>query len=471
MDNRYKRLGTNTILVFIGKFGSGIITFFMLPFYTRWLSPESYGSAELINTYSNILYSIATCCMADAIFIFPKNSDRLGKSKYFSSGFTIALIGFSFVFLCAILLSHKRFTCLGTFHSRSMQIAVLSVSLFLQNYSQQFTRSIDKMKVYSICGIIQTILVAIFAFLLVPQFNINGYIYSLVLANIFAAIYTVYASGSFRFLSIKCIDKEYSKDLIKYGILLIPNSMMWWLIDGINKPIMEKKIGLTAIGVYAVASKFPSVLNVVTGAFSNAWGISVSEEYGNKDFNTYFNKIFKFLFFILMLLSLLISMSADLLISLFTSSTYSHASVLLPILLLSVIFSNAGGLFGGIFMAKKKSKYFFYSSFWGALFSLCSIFVFVRFWGVMGVAWSSVLSFFIIAVSRAYFVWKDINQMDCIYYIKSLCLYLIMFIAIVSFDGISRCFIAFFILLLFLYMNKSILMNLYKMCLNNFLHK
>ena len=247
--------------------------------------------------------------------------------------------------------------------------------------------------------------------------------------------------------------------------------MMWWLIDGINRPIMEKKIGLTAIGVYAVASKFPSVLNVVTGAFSNAWGISVSEEYGKKDFNEYFNNIFRLLFFILMLLSFMISMFADVLISLFTSSTYSHASFLLPILLLSVIFSNAGGLFGGIFMAKRKSKYFFYSSFWGALFSLCSIFLFIRFWGVIGVAWSSTLSFFIIAVSRAYFVWRDINRLDFIYYIKSLCLYIIMVVIIMSFNGMLRYSLTLIVLLLYLYINKSILISLYKLYVNKFLFK
>lgn len=461
MDNKYKSLGKNTILVFIGKFGSGIITFLMLPLYTNWLSPEAYGLAELVNTYANILFSIATCCMADAIFIFPKTSDNLGKSKYYSSGLFVALIGIVLIIIGALVVSHESFIYLGTICNNSIQIVILSVSLFLQNYTQQFTRSIDKMKVYSICGIIQTFFVALFAFLLVPRWGGDGYIYSFVFANVLAAIYTVWASKSYIYLSVKYIDRTYSTDLLKYGIPLIPNSVMWWLVDGINKPIMEVKLGLGAIGIYTVASKFPSVLNVVTGAFSNAWGISVSEEYGKEDFNLYFNRVFKFIFFILMLFSLMLSMMSEIIISVFVSPDYTGVSLLLPILLLSVILSNASGLFGGIFMARKQSKYFFYSSIIGAVTSLGSIVLFIKFWNISGVAWSSVLSFLAIAISRAYFVWKDINKLEINYYIKSIVFYLAFLLIIDNIEGLYRYVISLIMIALFLYINRTMISKVY----------
>lgn len=461
MDNKYKKLGKNTILVFIGKFGSGLITFLMLPLYTSWLTPESYGLAELINTYANILFSIATCCMADAIFIFPKTSDHLGKSKYYSSGLFVALLGIILITTCVFIVSHEFLACLVTICNNSIQIIILSISLFLQNYTQQFTRSIDKMKVYSTCGIIQTFSVALLAFLLIPKWGVDGYIYSLVLANVIATIYTVWVSKSYVFLSIKYVDRTYSLNLLKYGVPLIPNSVMWWLVDGINKPIMEVNLGLGAIGIYAVASKFPSVLNVITSAFSNAWGISVSEEYGKDGFNIYFNLIFKFIFFVLMSFSLIISMMSEIIVSIFASSKYMDASFILPILLLSVILSNASGLFGGIFMARKQSKYFFYSSVLGAITSLCSIFFFINLWGILGVAWSSVLSFLIIAISRACFVWKDIDKFEINYYIKSIALYLIFLLVLNTITGLYYCIALSVILIAYFYINKTIISNVY----------
>lgn len=49
MDQRYTRFRNNTILVIIGNIGSKLMSFIMLPFYTRWLPIEGYGTVDIIN--------------------------------------------------------------------------------------------------------------------------------------------------------------------------------------------------------------------------------------------------------------------------------------------------------------------------------------------------------------------------------------------------------------------------------------
>ena len=459
MENKYRRLAENTLLVFIGKFGSGIITFLMLPLYTHWLSPDSYGTAELINTYANILVSIATICLADAIFIFPKTSDKIGKKKYYSTGLLVALLCFFFVFFLLSFIN-KNTNCFGNISDNIYQIFALSLSIFLQSYTQQFTRSIDKMKVYSLSGVVQTILVAVFAFLFIPNWGPKGYIYSFVAANLMSSIFTFCVSKSYKYLSIYYFDKNSAINLLKYGIPLIPNSIMWWLVDGVNKPIMNAYLGLSAIGIYAVASKFPSVLNVVVNAFSNAWGISVSEEYGKSNFNLYFNEIFKVIFFILVLFSMIISIFSDVIISIFASSEYAEASDILPVLLLGVIFSNASALFGGIFMARKQSKYFFYSSVFGAVASLISLMLFIKPFGIYGVAYSTVVSFCVMSISRAIYVWNDINKIEVKYYLISIIHYIIFLILHNLLKGFW--YYGFLVLLLYIYLllNKPTILKI-----------
>lgn len=51
MDQRYTRFRNNTILVIIGNIGSKLMSFIMLPFYTRWLPIEGYGTVDIINIY------------------------------------------------------------------------------------------------------------------------------------------------------------------------------------------------------------------------------------------------------------------------------------------------------------------------------------------------------------------------------------------------------------------------------------
>ena len=50
---KYKRLGKNTSLVFIGNLGSKLIALLMLPFYTKWLTVEDYEVTDIINVYAS----------------------------------------------------------------------------------------------------------------------------------------------------------------------------------------------------------------------------------------------------------------------------------------------------------------------------------------------------------------------------------------------------------------------------------
>ena len=46
--NRYQTLAANTALISIGTFGSKLLVFLMVRFYTGYLTPAEYGTADLI---------------------------------------------------------------------------------------------------------------------------------------------------------------------------------------------------------------------------------------------------------------------------------------------------------------------------------------------------------------------------------------------------------------------------------------
>lgn len=48
------------------------MSFIMLPFYTRWLPIEGYGTVDIINIYVSFLIGVVTCAIAESVFIFPK---------------------------------------------------------------------------------------------------------------------------------------------------------------------------------------------------------------------------------------------------------------------------------------------------------------------------------------------------------------------------------------------------------------
>ena len=67
---RKKELAFNTIIIGIGKFGTQVLSFFLLPIYTSVLSTEEYGIYDLILTISIFLTPIITLLMEESMFRF-----------------------------------------------------------------------------------------------------------------------------------------------------------------------------------------------------------------------------------------------------------------------------------------------------------------------------------------------------------------------------------------------------------------
>lgn len=408
---KYKRLGKNTILVFIGNVGSKLITFIMLPFYTLWLSVSDYGTTDLIAVYVSFLLSIVTCCLAEAIFIFPKGESLEKQKQYFSSGIFISFIS---LFITAILFYLLKFIFNSidldnTFTKYTWPIWGLITATFLQSYTQQFSRSIDKIKVYSISGIVLTGTTALFSFIFIPKYGLYGYIYSQILSLIISALYTFVATKSYHYFSFGSISKVSYKEMLKYSVPLIPNAIMWWLIGALNRPVMEKYLGMDDVGIFAVANKFPSILIVLFSIFVYSWQISVLEEFKKEGYKDFYNKMVRIIISLLILVSCTMTVFSELIVKLAVNEKFSAASEYIPILSLAVIFSSLSGLVGTNFSAVRKSKYFFYSSVWGAAASIILSFALIPVWGIYGTCLAIVFSHLVMAISRIIYSWKYVE--------------------------------------------------------------
>lgn len=432
MDSSYKRLGKNTILVFLGKAGSSLVSLLMLPLYTRWLTPGEYGSVDLITTYSSIILSIATCCIADAIFVIPKDSDADERIKYYSTGILfITISSLILLSLGAVGLLFKNPDA-SFIINNSLYVAALTISMIWLNYMQQFTRTIDKIAVFSVTGIIHAIAIAVLAFVFIPHYGLGGYILSLIFSNVISAGFSFLASKSYEYVSLQGIEKKSLNRLLKYSIPLMPNSIMWWLVNGFNKPIMESKLGLAALGLYAIAMKFPSLITALCDVFMNAFSISVIEEYRKPNFTQFFNTIFKAISFVIIIVALIVSIFSIPIIRLFASVEYIDAWMLLPTLTLSSVFSCLSSIVGGVFIARKESKYFFYSSIWGAVSSVAFTVIFIYLWGLQGCAIAVSASFFVMFLVRYFYARKDIEGFDMRHLMAQLIILIMGIIVVLS---------------------------------------
>src|SRR5699024_1189285 len=112
----------------------------------------------------------------------------------------------------------------------------------------------------------------------VLDFKVEGYLLSIILANLFSNIYFFIITNSFERLKEMKVDRQLFLEMIFYSFPLIPNGTLLWLINGSTRYFILFFIDASANGVFAIANKIPQIIAMVTNIFSQAWQLSSFEE-------------------------------------------------------------------------------------------------------------------------------------------------------------------------------------------------
>ena len=83
---RYSFLLKNTMLFALANLSNKLIVFFLLPFYTAYLSTEEYAVIDLVATAQQLIFPIITLDITEAVIRFCMEKDTDKKSV-----FTVAL--------------------------------------------------------------------------------------------------------------------------------------------------------------------------------------------------------------------------------------------------------------------------------------------------------------------------------------------------------------------------------------------
>jgi O-antigen/teichoic acid export membrane protein len=258
-------------------------------------------------------------------------------------------------------------------------------------------------------GLLLTVFSAVLAFVLIPMYGFMGFIAAQVISSLLASLYTFIFSKAISFFSFSAIKKESYREMLLYSIPLIPNGIMWGLVSALNRPIIEHYSSMNEVGLFAVANKFPALLIMVFSIFIFSWQISVLEEFNNEGYKLFYNKVLRVIFIVLTFLSCGLTIFSKLIITVMADDKFIEAWRLVPILTIAVLFSSLSGFVGTNFSATRESKYFFYSSVWGAIASVLFNFLLIPNFGLFGAAMAVVLSFAVMAISRIVYSWKHVQ--------------------------------------------------------------
>lgn len=393
---RARVLGRNTAAFAVSSLTAQVVGFLMIPFLTDRLTPSQFGIADLVMTFSAIAATVASFGISEAVLRFGMD-DRYVRAKVLGNALVVALAGFGILLLLVPLL-------------RSYEEVAFSVTLgylvatstMIREISGQFLRALNRIDLVVVGGVAQALILAGANLLLVGLLDLSlvGYLLALLIsiASVGTAqiVYSVVAAPA----RVVRIDAPLLGSMLKYSIPLMPNGLLWWAVSFASRLILLGNQGTAAVGLFAVASRIPSLLALATQVFWQAWQLSAIEERDALDRKKFQSDVFVALSAVLFLFGAGVLAVLKEVMSWLVAEDFYSAWEAVPPLLLSTIFLAFASFIGTEFKVRMKTWGALTSSAVAAIATIALSLAMVPSWSVIGAALATCLGYLVMWLVR-----------------------------------------------------------------------
>lgn len=405
--NKKKQLAKNTIIIFFGRVCTQLISFFLLPLYTSYLATKEYGTVDLIQTYVTLLVPIITLELEMSIFRFlidsrksVKETNKLISNNFFILGISLSIFSILYIIVSSFVTIPYRWLILV-----DIIVCVLSGN-FLQ-VARGFGKTLD----YAISCILTGLTTVISNIILIcfVHMQAEGMIISMALANFICSLYLFIRLKLYSKINFKIVDFKQIKEMYKYSLPLIPNSISWWIINVSDRSIISIVLGASANGLYAISNKFPTIISSLTGVFNLSWSESAALHINSSDRDEFFSDITNTILRLFMALGVGMLACMPFVFPILIDVKYNDAYNYIPFLVLGTVFNVAICLYSQVYLAKKLSKQVASTAIVGAIINILINVIFIKQIGLYAAAISTMISYFVMMVYRHFDLKKYVN--------------------------------------------------------------
>lgn len=399
MKNKYNTLLSNTLLISLGTFGSKLLVFFMVRFYTDYLTTSQYGTADLITQTANLLFPIISVGITEGVFRFALDSNRSRKSVFTIGFLTITIGAILFGAIIPVL------SLVEEFKGFIWLIVVYTLAACYHALCSQYIRAIGKTALFALQGIVNTSLVIILNIVFLAFFNmgITGYVLSVVIADTLCTLFLFVKEKLWKCFT-KNIQKADLTGMLKYSIPLIPTTVFWWITSVSDRYMVNAFINSEANGIYAVSYKLPTLLTLLATVFMQAWQFSaVTESEGDKEEHIdFFSKVWGSFQAVMFVAGSAVIVFAKPAMKILTTEDFYSAWKYVPLLSIAMVFTAFTNFVGTVYVVNKKSGISFLTALAGAFTNIVLNFLLIPSpLGVQGAAIATVASYVLAFVIRA----------------------------------------------------------------------
>ena len=405
--SKNKELLKNTIIIFLGKISTQFLSFFLLPIYTHYLSTGEYGTVDLILTYISLFVPVISIQqeMATFRYLIDSRENEKEKENVISVSFKNSLSRMIFfVIIYFIIFSFIKIKF------KYYIIINISICIF-SNLFLQIARGLGKNSNYSIASFITGLITFISNILLICILKIGakGILISMSVANLICIIYLVLSLKIYKYINLQINNKKMKKEMLKYSIPLVINSISWWFINVSDRTIISIFMGVTANGIYAVSTKFPSIVTSISNIFNLSWTESAAIHINDDDRNDFFTNVSETILRLFSCLCMGIIAFLPFVFNIIIGKNYNDSYNYIPIFLVGTLSNCIVMVYSAIYIAKKMTNKVASTSIMSAIINIAINIIFIKKIGLYAAAISTALAYFIMMIYRHFDVKKYVK--------------------------------------------------------------
>jgi O-antigen/teichoic acid export membrane protein len=365
------------------------IPFLLLPVLTTYLSPADYGLLTNFDVFTRFTLPFIILGINGAINTAFFRLEKEKFPSYFSSALSVSMVATGIVAVLFLMLSPLILKYIQIpFH----WIMIVPVYCFLQTLTT-VTMGLFQMKKQPqqfgkyLIGMTLLNFGLSLLFVALLKWSWGGRLLGLILTYFSFAVISVFVFLKFKLLR-KTVSKEHVKDVLKFGIPLIPHLIAGPLIQFSDRFFITHYVGLGWAGIYNVAFQIGTSIALITVAFNQAYVPYLYEKLASITEDAK-RKIVKQSYLIMLLFLVMVFVlwvATPLIFKIFINSRFAGAQQF-------ILLISCGSAFGGMYFLvtnyifyEKKTYLLTWVTLSNALLSLLLNSILTRHYGAWGAA-------------------------------------------------------------------------------------
>jgi O-antigen/teichoic acid export membrane protein len=332
------------------------IPILIVPIYTRFLSPDSYGGMDMLAVFAALINVTVALEISQGMarsYADIKSDDE--RTRFASTALWFSVAAYLLFAVLAVLFSGPLTRLLldsgnweWIFQVAVIAMAVNGISFFLQNQ----LRWLLKPTAYAVSSIVYAVTATGIAIFLIAALNwgVIGVFYGQIIGAVVSGLIAYLAA---RDMFAMTFDTGRCREMLSFSIPLVPSSISVLAANYVDRIAIKSFMTLADVGIYGVGFRFASVVNLLMVGFYSALTPLVYQNYRDTSTPGNLERIFRYFLAGTLPLIIAISLFSREIVGLFAAQEYNAAWMVIPILAAASVLSRMYIFAPGLDIAKK----------------------------------------------------------------------------------------------------------------------